>query len=290
MLAEMGLRVWSPLQGSAPAPEAAEQRVPVSSESASPAGALDIANATSTTAAASTARGPVAAVQALPAGLRPNSQSGADLPQHADPAARLPAIAAMDWLELRHSAAECRACALCGGRSKSVFGAGPSRADWLVVGEAPGEPEDALGEPFTGQTLQLLGNMLRAIDVSFDASPDAALPPERLAYLSLALKCRPAPGSTPGPEELQQCRPYLDRQIALLKPRIIFAMGRLAVQALLGSNEPLGRLRGRVHAYQGSPVIATFAPAYLLRNPSEKARAWEDLCLARATLQGLGPR
>ncbi|MCV2369543.1 uracil-DNA glycosylase [Roseateles oligotrophus] len=274
MLAEMGLRVWSPLPAAVKlAAEAIEVSQPVS---APPPHVPAL---------------PIAAAQALPAALRPSAPAAAPGVSHrpADLPARLPAIARMDWDELRHSAAECRACALCGGRSNSVFGAGQTSAQWLVVGEAPGEQEDAQGEPFAGQTAQLLVNMLRAIDLSADASPAAAVPAQRLVYLSSALKCRPAPGSTPGPDELQQCRPYLERQIELLKPRIILAMGRLAVQALLGSNEPLGRLRGRVHDYQGTPVIATFAPSYLLRNLAEKARAWEDLCLARATLQARGP-
>jgi uracil-DNA glycosylase family 4 len=260
MLAEMGLRVWSAV----PAPLA--EPVPV----------MDPAPVA--------ARAPVAAVQALPERLRPAVAEPSPSPP-ADQAERLPAIARMGWDELRRSAAECRACGLCDGRSNSVFGSGPSSAHWLVVGEAPGEQEDAQGEPFAGQSAQLLGNMLRAIHLSVDPVQD----PERQVYLSSALKCRPPPGSTPGAAELQQCRPLLARQIELLKPRIILAMGRLAVQTLLGSNEPLGRLRGRVHDYQGTPVIVTLAPGYLLRNLAEKARAWEDLCLAQATLKGLGP-
>jgi DNA polymerase len=262
MLAEMGLRVWSPV---ATLPAVAEPVLaPVERPSA------------------------VAAVQALPATLRPPAVLEVQPPVAAQ-TTRLPAIAHMDWDELRSSAAACRACGLCAGRSNSVFGAGPSSAHWLVVGEAPGEQEDAQGQPFAGQAAQLLGNMLRAINLSIDAGPDADLPPERQVYLSSALKCRPPPGSTPGATELQQCHPFLARQIELLKPRIILAMGRMAVQTLLGSSEPLGRLRGRVHDYQGTPVIVTLAPSYLLRNLGEKARAWEDLCLARATLQGLGP-
>ncbi|MCV2361539.1 uracil-DNA glycosylase [Paucibacter sp. TC2R-5] len=276
MLAEMGLRVWSPV----PQQEALAEPVrppaaafaPVSAPSAAPPHAAPA----------------IAAVQALPTALRP-SESLESTPPAAGGAARSPAIARMDWAELRSSAAACQACALCGGRSNSVFGAGPVRADCLVVGEAPGEQEDAQGEPFAGQSAQLLGNMLRAINLSFALDPNSVVP-EQQVYLSSALKCRPPPGSTPGAAELEQCRPYLARQIELVKPRVILAMGRLAVQTLLGSSEPLGRLRGRVHDYQGSPVIVTLAPSYLLRNLGEKARAWEDLCLVQATLQGLGPR
>lgn len=268
MLAEMGLRVWSAVPVAEPVPELAPELAPVPL----------------------TARPPVAAVQALPERLRPPAAVPSPLPSPpADQAERLPAIARMGWDELRRSAAECRACGLCDGRNNSVFGSGPSKAHWLVVGEAPGEQEDAQGVPFAGQSAQLLGNMLRAINLSVDSVPGAGIGPERQVYLSSALKCRPPPGSTPGAAELQQCRPLLARQIELLKPRIILAMGRLAVQTLLGSNEPLGRLRGRVHDYQGTPVIVTLAPGYLLRNLADKARAWEDLCLAQATLQGLGP-
>ena len=266
MLAEMGLRVWSAL----PSPEAlpAAPALPI----------LPIL--------------PVAAVQALPAALRPKPQPATELDSvssKVEGGERLPAIARMDWAELRASAAECRSCRLCSGRGNSVFGAGSSTAHWLVVGEAPSEQEDLEGEPFAGQASRLLGNMLRAIDVSSSPAPELAVPPERQAYLCTALKCRPPPGSAPGGDELQQCRPYLERQIVLLKPRIILALGRLAVQTLLGSNEALGRLRGRVHDFQGIPVIVSFPPSYLLRNLADKARAWEDLCLARATLQSLGP-
>lgn len=270
MLAEMGLRVWSP----APQPMAALEAVAAPALPAAP----------SAPAADRVRPLPVAAVEALPVQLRPPAQQ-----DQAAPGTALPAVAEMGWDELRRSAAECRACGLCGGRSNSVFGVGPSTARCLVVGEAPGEQEDAQGEPFAGQAAQLLANMLRAINLSSDAAPDSGIPPERQVFLSAALKCRPPPGSMPGPQELQQCRPYLARQIELLRPRIIVAMGRLAVQTLLGSQEPLGKLRGRVHAYQGIPVIVTFAPNYLLRNLADKARAWEDLCLVHATLQGLDP-
>jgi DNA polymerase len=283
MLAEMGLRVWSPVPLPDAAPEAAlaEDDPPKAAAAVAAVQALPAA-----LRAAAPVAAPVEASPPMPATAR-MAQSPANVP--ANVPANMPAIASMDWDQLRATAADCRACALCGGRGRSVFGAGSTRAQWLVVGEAPGEREDAQGEPFAGPAAQLLGNMLRAINLSAEAAPEAGLPPERQVYLSSALKCRPPPGSTPGPGELQQCHPYLARQIELLKPRIILAMGRMAVQTLLGSNEPLGRLRGRVHAYQGTPVIVTLAPGYLLRNLGEKARAWEDLCLARATLQGLGP-
>ncbi len=190
------------------------------------------------------------------------------------------AIARMDWAELRSSVAACSACKLCQGRTQTVFGVGSVQADWLVVGEAPGEQEDAQGEPFVGKSGQLLDNMLRAIGVSRDASGSD---PARQAYIANSVKCRPPGNRNPAPDELAQCEPFLVRQIALLQPKIILAMGRFAVQSLLRSAEPIGRLRGRVHHYQGVPLIVTYHPAYLLRNLDEKARAWDDLCLAAET-------
>jgi DNA polymerase len=162
-----------------------------------------------------------------------------------------------------------------------VFGVGPVQAHWMVVGEAPGEQEDRQGEPFVGKSGQLLDNMLRALGLSrqAEASPD----PARQVYIANTLKCRPPGNRNPQPDELAQCEPFLVRQIALVRPRIILAMGRFAVQALLRSDEPIGRLRGRVHRYQGVPLVVTYHPAYLLRNLEDKARAWDDLCLAADT-------
>jgi uracil-DNA glycosylase len=184
-------------------------------------------------------------------------------------------IARLDWPALREAVAVCRACRLCEGRSHTVFGVGHEQAHWMVVGEAPGEQEDLRGEPFVGKAGQLLDNMLAAIGLS-----RAAGPPERQVFIANTLKCRPPGNRNPQPDELAQCEPFLMRQVALLRPRIILAMGRFAVQSLLRSSEPVGRLRGRVHRWQGVPLIVTYHPAYLLRNPEDKARAWEDLCLA----------
>ena len=213
-------------------------------------------------------------VPALPLGPRPLTLT----PTPPTPAGL--AIARMDWAELRSSVAACSACELCQGRTQTVFGVGSVQADWLVVGEAPGEQEDAQGEPFVGKSGQLLDNMLRAIGVSRDAS---GTDPSRQAYIANSVKCRPPGNRNPAPDELAQCEPFLVRQIALLQPKIILAMGRFAVQSLLRSTEPIGRLRGRVHRYQGVPLIVTYHPAYLLRNLDEKARAWDDLCLAAET-------
>lgn len=187
-------------------------------------------------------------------------------------------IAEMGWAPLAAAAAECQACSLCGGRTQAVFGTGRLDARWLVVGEAPGEQEDRQGEPFVGKSGQLLDAMLAAIGVSREPADDD---PAHAAYIANTVKCRPPGNRNPQPEELAQCEPFLIRQIELLRPRLILAMGRFAVQSLLRSDEAIGRLRGRLHRYQGVPLVVTYHPAYLLRNPLDKARAWEDLCLAR---------
>jgi DNA polymerase len=191
-------------------------------------------------------------------------------------------IDSMDWDELRAAVAACTACKLCSsGRRQTVFGVGSMQAHWMVVGEAPGEQEDIQGEPFVGKSGQLLDNMLKALGLGRRASMPSD--PARQVYIANTLKCRPPGNRNPEPDELAQCEPFLVRQIALVKPKIILAMGRFAVQSLLRSNEPIGRLRGRVHRYQGVPLIVTYHPAYLLRNLEDKARAWEDLCLAAQT-------
>ncbi len=190
------------------------------------------------------------------------------------------AVETLDWPALQQAVAHCQACDLCQGRQNTVFGVGATTADWMIVGEAPGEHEDARGEPFVGPAGKLLDNMLRAIGLSRAA--DAP----RAAYIANVVKCRPPGNRNPTPAEIAQCAPYLRRQVALLQPRIILAMGRFAANALLAgsvpdvASQPLGRLRGRVHAYGGVPVVVTYHPAYLLRNLPEKAKAWADLCLA----------
>ena len=190
-------------------------------------------------------------------------------------------LAALDWPALRDRVAACRACGLCESRTQTVFGVGHPRAHWMVVGEAPGEDEDRQGEPFVGASGQLLDRMLAALQLSRSAGGA----PERSVYIANTLKCRPPRNRNPSAEELALCEPFLVRQIALLQPRIILAMGRFAVQTLLRSDAPIGRLRGQVHRYQGVPLVVTYHPAYLLRSLGEKARAWEDLCLAADTVQ-----
>lgn len=205
--------------------------------------------------------------------VAPADRLGVDGAAARDPAAPQPDQ--LDWQELRNAVAGCTACRLCESRTQTVFGVGSQLAHWLVVGEAPGEQEDLQGEPFVGKSGQLLDAMLRTIGLTRGSGA-----PEQQVYIANTIKCRPPRNRNPQPDEMVRCEPYLIRQIALLRPRIILAMGRFAVQSLLRSDEPVGRLRGRVHHYQGVPLIVTYHPAYLLRSPEDKARAWDDLCLA----------
>jgi DNA polymerase len=210
----------------------------------------------------------------------PPPRSTASAPEQGLATVRPLAVDALGWPALREAVAGCTACKLCSGRTQTVFGVGNERAHWMIVGEAPGEQEDQQGEPFVGKSGQLLDNMLRAVGLTRSEAPA-----EQQVYIANTVKCRPPGNRNPEPAELAQCEPYLVRQIALVQPRIILAMGRFAVQSLLRSTEPIGRLRGRVHQYQGVPLVVTYHPAYLLRNPEDKSRAWDDLCLAREVLQ-----
>lgn len=254
MLAEMGLRVWD--ASVAPEPESA---------------------ATATGAVAEVAPPPA---QAPDTTARPAERSAAATTL---PVVDRSAVATMDWPALRDAVAACTACGLSQTRRQTVFGVGHPQAHWMIVGEAPGEEEDRRGEPFVGRSGQLLDNMLRAIGLSRQAgeTPD----PARQVYIANTLKCRPPGNRNPQPEELARCEGFLIRQIELVQPKIILAMGRFAVQSLLRSTAPIGQLRGRVHRYQGVPLVVTYHPAYLLRNLPEKARAWDDLCLALETVE-----
>ncbi|MBY4898021.1 uracil-DNA glycosylase family protein [Cupriavidus sp. AU9028] len=187
-------------------------------------------------------------------------------------------VAELDWNALRERVAGCPACRLCETRTQTVFGVGDPQAEWMLVGEAPGENEDLQGEPFVGQAGKLLDNMLRALDLSR----------ERNVFIANVLKCRPPGNRNPEPDEVGQCEPYLRRQIALIRPRLIVVLGRFAAQTLLRTDTPIGKLRGTVHRYEGIPVVVTYHPAYLLRAPADKARAWEDLCLAREVHRDAG--
>jgi DNA polymerase len=190
-----------------------------------------------------------------------------------------PDASGMDWQALEAAVGQCQLCELHQGRTHTVFGVGERRADWLVIGEAPGRDEDLQGEPFVGRAGQLLNAMLLA----------AGLRREQV-YIANILKCRPPDNRDPRPEEVVCCEPYLRRQIELIQPRVILAVGRISAQNLLKSELPIGKLRGKVHRYAdtGIALIATYHPAYLLRSPLEKRKAWQDLQLAMATVAGGG--
>ena len=195
-------------------------------------------------------------------------------PAPARPPASDAAVDALAWPELKQRVADCRACPLCQQRRQAVFGVGNEQATWLFVGEGPGADEDAQGEPFVGQAGKLLDNMLAALDIARGEQ----------VYIANAVKCRPPGNRTPEAAEMAACRPYLERQIALIRPKIIVLLGKAAVHSVLHQDKALGSMRGQRHDYQGIPVVVTYHPAYLLRNPADKARVWEDLCLARASL------
>lgn len=182
------------------------------------------------------------------------------------------------WDAVAGEVATCTRCELHQCRTNTVFGVGDRAANWLVVGEAPGADEDRQGEPFVGRAGQLLNSMLLGIGLAREQ-----------VFIANVLKCRPPGNRDPRPEEVAQCLPYLERQIALLRPRILLAVGRIAAQNLLATDTPIGKLRGRVHAFgaQAIPLVVTYHPAYLLRSPTEKRKAWEDLKLARRVAAGV---
>lgn len=191
-----------------------------------------------------------------------------------EPAADPDASAGSDWETLEAEVGACQRCGLHAGRSNPVFGVGARDARWMIVGEAPGAEEDRRGEPFVGRAGKLLDAMLAA--VGLDRST---------VFIANILKSRPPDNRDPSPDEIAACRPYLERQIELVQPSLILAVGRVAAQVLLASDQPLGRMRGSVHAYGQAaiPLVVTYHPAYLLRKPSEKHKSWEDLCLALRT-------
>ncbi len=265
MLAEMGVRVWSPVTARAPQAPPAPQ-----AQAAVPAAPAPLARAVVVPAAVAFA--PAAPAGAMPVSvLAPPRVSAAAAPERAAHIAQLP------WAQLQSAVSECRACGLCQKRQQAVFGVGPAPAaeplDVLLVGEGPGEQEDLRGEPFVGKAGELLDLILQA----------SGLQRGHGVFITNAVKCRPPANRNPEPEEMAQCAPFLAAQIAALRPRIVVAMGRFAVQATLGSSAPIGQLRGQLHRLQHdgrTPVVVTYHPAYLLRQPQDKARAWADWCLA----------
>lgn len=215
-------------------------------------------------------RGPDASSPAGPGGT--NRSPGPDRAE-----SRETGIARMGWDQLRASVSGCRACGLCERRKQAVLGVGDVHAEWLFVGEGPGAEEDDKGEPFVGQAGKLLDNMLAAIGLRRGDK----------VYIANVVKCRPPGNRTPEAGETAACFPYLRRQIELIAPRLIVVLGRPAAQTLLSAEVKIAAARGKVFDYAGTPVIVTYHPAYLLRNPPDKAKAWEDLCFARATMHSL---
>jgi len=201
-------------------------------------------------------------------------------PLAATPVAPDPAVStipaadpALAWPQLIAQIAACTACGLSRTRTNTVPGVGDLRADWLIVGEAPGADEDASGEPFVGRAGKLLDAMLRAVGLSR----------QRGVYITNIVKCRPPGNRDPAPDEAGACAGYLQRQIALINPKLILAVGKVAAHNLLGTEEPVNRMRGKVWQWRGTdlPVVVTYHPAYLLRSPLEKRKSWDDLCLAQ---------
>lgn len=287
-LRELGMeRLWL---RPAPRPAVASEAQAVVSKQDSPAmatpGGAPPAPVRDAAPAPAAVASPVAARPARPGpGLRdgpppkpaPKPEVAADAAPAPIPVAEAVKNANLD--ELREQVVACTACGLCSGRRHAVFGHGGQPTRWLVVGEAPGEQEDRQGQPFVGRSGQLLDSMLSAVGMSR----------ERDVFIANVIKCRPPGNRNPKPEEIAACSPYLMRQIALLKPERILVLGRFAAQTLLGTDATIGSLRGRVHQMKTEegreiPVIVSYHPAYLLRSPAEKARAWQDLKLAARQL------
>ena len=279
MLLEMGVRVWLPGIDFAPA---GTSNLP-GAVTVNQVGSQDLLRGAPNDQAA------LRPLSQNPAGAASPAASPGRLPmvQRGDGANDLSQIATMDWDALARTAADCQACGLCAGRSHSMLSAQAGRrARWMVVGDPPDEDEDAAGQPFTGEAGLLLANMLKAVG----ATRGEAVSGLEAAYVTKVSKCRPPQGRVPQAAELAQCAAYLQREIALVQPSVILAMGRFANQVLLQDHPqeaalPLGRQRGKVYRYQGVPVLVTYTPQALLRQAADKAKAWADLCLAMDLLQ-----
>ncbi|MCI1015438.1 uracil-DNA glycosylase [Herbaspirillum sp. C7C2] len=246
---------------SVPAPSAPRVRAPVDEDGGPPSWLDDMNFATS--------------MEPMPI---PDGDEEEDAPA-VDPV--IARIKSMDWPQLKQQVSECRRCGLCNGRKNTVFGVGDEKAKWLFIGEGPGRNEDIQGEPFVGPAGKLLDNMLLAMGVKRGAN----------AYIANIVKCRPTDDNgrdrPPSPQEVAACLPYLQRQIELIQPTVLVALGKTAALSLLGLDPatPVSRLRGSVHRYQDLPLVVTYHPAYLLRTLNDKSKAWADLCLAMSTYQ-----
>lgn len=282
MLQEMGVHVWLPEPAKAP----------VVVVVATPAAVLAVSPKPAADAIEKIAAQAIQAVSAPFKFSKPLPTHNLAI-AHTEPgnAALAAGIADMDWPTLSNTLHQCQACKLCTGRRAPVFEAANAaldatwHADWLVVGDPPDENEEREGTPFVDQAGQLLDNMLKAMGVARHSPAERSLP-ARTAYVTQVVKCRTDPARNPTPQELATCAHFLRREVALVQPKVIVAMGRFAAQTLLhgslpeGSKTPFGKLRGTVYRYQGIPVVVTYHPSYLLRTPLDKARAWADLCLA----------
>lgn len=260
----MGIPVWMP-------------RVPAADQ-AQPLTQTPPVPAIATAAVIETVTAPQAASIALPvAALATPAADKANTTEPAIPVSIAPDCSTLNWAQLQQTVADCQLCSLHKSRTQTVFGSGDTQADWMIIGEAPGAEEDHQGEPFVGRAGKLLSNMLAAVGL-----------PRNAVYISNVLKCRPPNNRDPKADESALCRGYLERQIALVNPALIIVVGRIAAHNLLQTTTPLGRLRGTVHTLPGSDiqVIVTYHPAYLLRQPAEKRKAWQDLQLARQTMAG----
>lgn len=289
MLAEMGVRVWWPQRSDAAPQVVAADAPAMTNVRAEPEmgvmGAAGSAEAVSPVRPAQPAPSAVSVPVQVPATRSATREPVAPVTVQAQGQVFAPlpeGLSSMGWAELQTAVQACKSCALSVARQTPVLGSGQGTARWMVVGDLPLDTDAQQGQPFTGPEGVLLDNMLKAVGVrrqgssaSAEASADA---PE--ACLTHAVKCRPLSGRNPEAAELATCAGYLSRQVALVQPRVILAMGRFAIQSLLGSSEPMGKLRGRLHDYQGVPVVVTYPPSSLLRNPADKAKAWADLVLA----------
>jgi len=247
MLAEMGVRVWMPQTASA-VPAKASKLAQVTAPETPP---VDASVSVPVASAPQLLSVPIVDISQLPAG-----------------------IASMDWAQLQPAVATCTGCGLSQSRQQAILGEGLATADWMIVGDAPGEEEDNEARSFAGPAGQLLDNMLKALSLT-----------RAQVYLTHALKCRTPVGRNASQLEVSHCGTYLARQVALVQPKVILAMGRTAALALLQSAEPLGKLRSQVQSFKGVPVVVTYPPAYLLRNQADKAKAWADLCLAASLVR-----
>ncbi|HEB93111.1 MAG TPA: uracil-DNA glycosylase [Gammaproteobacteria bacterium] len=288
-LQAMGIQAWVRRAGGFPlaASETARDTAPLATDGGAPKAGEAVMDAVVDSAAqplapaarATTAPQLCAAARPVPVGpcaqdahTESSVTSRADVPTTTPPGTD---IRGLDWDALQAAVTRCTACGLHATRTQTVFGTGNHSADWMIVGEAPGADEDRQGEPFVGRAGQLLNNMLRAIGLQREQ-----------VYIANVIKCRPPNNRNPHVDEVSRCLDYLQRQIALLKPRLILVVGRVAAHSLLKVDTPLGRLRGQVHHFCATPVVVTYHPAYLLRTPRDKAKSWDDLRFARRLAEG----